>query len=84
VNFTPEGFPDFSSWSEATVKLNGLTGDYGMDSAMANEAVGLDQTPDGYVWHHVEDGQTMQLIPQGIHQDVRHTGGSAILKGGGL
>lgn len=34
----------------------------------------------GYTWHHVEDGRTMQLIPQRLHNAVRHTGGCAIIK----
>jgi filamentous hemagglutinin len=49
---------------------------------MANEAAGLIETPEGYVWHHVEDTTTMQLVPQDIHQAVRHTGGAAIITGG--
>lgn len=34
----------------------------------------------GYTWHHVEDGRTMQLIPQRLHNAVRHTGGCAVIK----
>jgi filamentous hemagglutinin len=82
VQFTSAGFPDFSPYSQAEVQLDGLTGNYANDSAMANEAVDLDATPDGYVWHHVEDGQTMQLIPQDLHNAVRHTGGSAVIRYG--
>jgi len=59
VQFTTEGFPDFSPYSQAEVQITGLTGNYAKDAAMANEAVGLDATPEGYVWHHVENGQTM-------------------------
>ncbi|MFD3511050.1 HNH endonuclease [Nocardia sp. NPDC058666] len=37
--------------------------------------------PRGYTWHHHEDGVTMQLVPNGIHDAVRHAGGVAIQKG---
>ena len=82
VSFTPQGFPDFSPYSVAEVKVPNLTGNYPTDSALANEAAGLSETPQGFVWHHVEDGETLQLIPEDIHDAVRHTGGSAIIKGG--
>ncbi|MGK8208888.1 HNH endonuclease [Burkholderia cenocepacia] len=36
--------------------------------------------PDGYVWHHVENAKTMFLIPQDLHNAVRHTGGVAVLQ----
>ncbi len=83
VQFTDQGFPDFSPYSQVEVELDGLTGNYGPDSRLANEAAGLDSTPDGYVWHHVEDGRSLQLIPQDIHQAVRHTGGSAVIRESG-
>jgi hypothetical protein len=46
------------------IKLDSVTGNYGVDEKMANKAAGLQETPDGYVWHHVEDGRTRQLIPK--------------------
>jgi hypothetical protein len=49
-----------------------------------NHVVGLSSTPEGYVWHHVEDGKTMQLVPQGIHSKARHTGGTAVIRNGGF
>jgi len=82
INFTPQGFPDFSPHSIAEVQIDDLTGNYANDAALANEAVGLDATPQGYVWHHVEDGETMRLIPQDIHNAVRHTGGAAVIRYG--
>lgn len=80
VKFKPNGFPDFEPYKKATVKLDGLTGNYATDESAALKKVGLSKTPDGMVWHHVEDGETMHLIPQDVHQAVRHTGGAAILK----
>ncbi|WP_444959736.1 polymorphic toxin-type HINT domain-containing protein [Microbulbifer sp. VVAC002] len=80
VKFNEKGFPDFSPYAKAQVDIKGLTGDYAKDAAMANKAVGLKRTPDGYVWHHVENAKTMQLIPQSIHNAARHTGGGAIIR----
>lgn len=83
VRFNERGFPDFSPHARAQVELDGLTGNYAKDALTANRAVGLDRTPSGYVWHHVEDGRTMQLIPQEIHNAARHTGGAAVIRHGG-
>ncbi len=81
VRFTPEGFPDFGPYAQARVEFDaGLNGNYGHDAALANQAAGLSSTPDGYVWHHVEDGRTLILIPQNLHQGVRHTGGASIIQ----
>jgi RHS repeat-associated protein len=81
VRFKETGHPDFTPYSKAEVEIEGLTGHYDTDADMANKAVGLKQTPDGYTWHHVEDAKTMQLVPQDLHYAVRHTGGAAVLKG---
>lgn len=62
----------------------GMTGVYSHDEALANAKVGIKSTPEGYVWHHVEDGKTMQLIPQDIHQHFPHTGGASGLRNGTL
>jgi len=83
VKFNAKGFPDFSQTAKAQVMINGLTENYAKDAVMANQAIGLTKTPSGYVWHHVEDGSTMQLIPQIVHNKVRHTGGDAVIRHGG-
>lgn len=80
VAFKTNGFPEFKPYAKASVKIDGLTGDYGTDERAALRTLGLSRTPDGMVWHHVEDGETMYLIPKEVHQGVRHTGGAAILK----
>lgn len=80
IRFNAKGFPDFSPYAKSEVNLNNLTGNYKKDAALANAAAGLKKTPKGYVWHHVEDGRTLQLIPVGIHRAVRHTGGAAIIR----
>ena len=83
VRFSDAGFPDFSPYSRARVQFDDLTGVYATDAAAANRALNLSGTPSGHVWHHVEDGSTMILIPQDIHNAVRHTGGAAVIRGGG-
>jgi hypothetical protein len=82
VRFTDHGFPDFTPYSVARTEFDDLSGVYRTDAARANAAVGLRSTPDGYVWHHVEDGRSMILIPRDLHSAIRHTGGSAIIRGG--
>lgn len=97
VPFTEQGFPDFSEHAEAELEIDGLTGNYETDADVANELLKNDplaaerypelkngETPEGMVWHHVEDGRTMQLIPRDIHNKVRHTGGSAVIRNGGF
>jgi RHS repeat-associated protein len=84
IQFNQQGFPIFGPVSKAEVQLQGLTGSYAKDAALANQAVGLTKTPSGFVWHHVEDGVTMQLVPQSIHRATGHTGGSAVIRNGGF
>jgi hypothetical protein len=81
VRFDKSGFARFEEYAKASVRSPALTGEYARDAAIANRAVGLTRTPPGYVWHHVEDGRTMILIPSDIHNAVRHTGGAAVLRG---
>jgi len=68
--------------TRARIRLDGLTGIYDTDASVANRALGLRQTPPGRVWHHVEDGTTMILIPRDLHAAIRHTGGSAVIRHG--
>jgi filamentous hemagglutinin len=51
-----------------------------IDERIANKLAGVPRTPTGYVWHHVEDGETLILIPKDLHNAVRHTGGAAVIK----
>lgn len=84
VEFTKQGFPNFGPHSVAEVEIKGLTGEIRVDSKLANDALGYPSTPDGFTWHHVEDGQTMQLVPQELHEATRHTGGAAVIRNGGI
>lgn len=79
IPFNADGYPDFSSVAKVTKKIK-QTGDRAIDEAGANKAAGLNKTPDGYTWHHVEDGSTMQLVLTEIHKATGHTGGVAMIK----
>lgn len=99
VEFTigPGGkaYPRFEKWSIAEAKFKkptlkaaknhtGLSGNYYWDSKLANELNGFSKTPSDYVWHHVEDMQTMILVPQDLHSSyfggMSHVGGASIIK----
>jgi RHS repeat-associated protein len=77
IPFNSSGFPDFSSVAVETVQIE-YTGTRFADEAAANAEAGLESTPEGYTWHHVEDGTTMQLVPRDIHAATGHTGGFSI------
>jgi hypothetical protein len=82
VRFSKDGFPDFTPYSRRTVTIEpNFAGNRTTDFAKANELSKLSSTPDGFVWHHVQDTRTMQLVPIDIHDAVRHAGGVAIMKG---
>ncbi|WP_223962955.1 HNH endonuclease [Paraburkholderia sabiae] len=87
-NYSAENFPPdlrakyrrVSGHFSVCQGIPGLTGDYKTDAALANNMAGLSSTPAGFVWHHVEDANTMLLIPQDIHNAMPLTGGAAILR----
>ena len=76
IPFDKQGFPDFSGVATKTVSVP-HTGT-SADAAAANGAAGLASTPDGMVWHHHQDGRTMQLVPRDIHERTGHTGSRGI------
>jgi hypothetical protein len=80
VRFTEDGFPDFSPYARATVRIRmrGTSADF----TEANRAAGRAVTGSfgSETWHHVEDRITMQLVPYDLHWAVRHTGGESVIK----
>ena len=67
---------------ESSIQPIQLTGSYAADEAAANAAAGLTDTPNGYVWHHLDydpvTGEgTLQLVSQEAH-------GSTIPRAGGV
>ena len=81
VPFDEHGFPDFRAAGvvEREVQIT-YTGTRGGDYRAANQAAGLVDAPKGMVWHHHQDGTTMQLVPEGVHQRTGHTGGYSLKK----
>jgi hypothetical protein len=76
-----DGYPDFSQYKyngpgKAEVKID-VTGNNAADFSRANEAAGFGKTPNGYTWHHHQDGTTMQLIRRDVHGVTPHTGGAS-------
>ena len=85
------GFPDLSPHSKGNVDIP-MKGNHSSDFTNADKAMreqlGDDNwtRPEGYTWHHHENGTTMQLVPQDIHSTSKggyatHTGGAALYKG---
>ena len=81
VRYTRAGYPVFTPYAIERLAVDGMDGDYDHDAVLANDAAGLPETPRGYVWHHVEDGRNMELVPQDLHRGARHTGGAADIEG---
>lgn len=88
VYYSPEGFPDFSPYSIYNIRIN-MVGNHTSDFENASRAAGFLDTngnpyvPDGYTWHHHEDGTTMMLVPRAVNNPRNHgwshTGGRAIV-----
>lgn len=86
------GRVDLSPYSAADYRFEDLTGgsydpvradarlaeQMGFESA---EAAKVWRDENGLIWHHVEDGKTLQLVPKELN-DLPHVGGSSILRGG--
>ena len=81
VRFTRAGYPVFTPYAIERVRVDGLDGIMNHDNPKANEAAGIPgkKPPAGYLWHHVEDGRTMELVPSDLHRAVQHTGGRAAM-----
>ena len=80
VPFNMFGLPDFSRYSVKNVQIGKPISDY-QDFKKANIlAFGENNpfksaAPKGFVWHH--DGNTLRLLPEDIHDAVKHTGSAA-------
>jgi hypothetical protein len=86
IEYTDEGYPDFSPWvyekngKKAVIDMY-LRGRRELDDPAANagfaEMIGERRfvAPPGYTWHHSERTGRMLLVPTAIHDAFRHTGG---------
>lgn len=81
VRINEHGYPELKEYAKKEYYSRSLSGNKN-DATMADIVTGRgDQFPD-HVWHHVEDGETMYLVPRDLHAAVGHTGGVAAIKYG--
>lgn len=81
VPFNGQGYPEFSRYALKKVEIK-ASGIRWRDDLLANKTANLKTKPDGYTWHHHEDGKNMYLIPTDLHDAIKHSGGVSKLKGG--
>nr|WGD75123.1 HNH endonuclease [Bacillus subtilis] len=89
------GRPDFSPWTEATIKfkqgeLNGSQDDFTKVYEKIKEMKGFKSNNQAKEWlrdvkkvtpHHF-DGNTIQLVPTKLHKNIPHIGSASDLRGG--
>ncbi|OFD70210.1 MULTISPECIES: HNH endonuclease [Bacillus cereus group] len=95
VNY-PNGYPDFTPYMHPNVKPVQIEvhspKNNPKDFENANIAAKLtkdtdppiidnQRPPEGYTWHHHEDGKTMMLVDEDIHREFRHIGGQSKVNG---
>ena len=89
VHYDAKGFPDFAPHlthpsGVKSVEIEPMRGDHNKDYRQANIRAGHPEwgwdPPEGYTWHHHQNGQTMQLVPEGIHREFKHAGGAAAVR----
>ncbi|MED0952083.1 HNH endonuclease [Bacillus mobilis] len=95
VNY-PNGYPDFTPYMHLNVKPVQIEvhspKNNPKDFENANIAAKLTKDtdppildirrpPEGYTWHHHEDGKTMMLVDEDIHREFRHIGGQSKVNG---
>ncbi len=73
-----DGYPDFSEYATHRVRID-MKGNHSSDFTAANKAANLKETPEGMVWHHHQDGVTMELLPKKLHNNTPHAGGNSIV-----
>jgi hypothetical protein len=97
-----EGYPDFSTAKgpanaerppyRGSVEIDNMKGNYGSDFDAADAAWMRNNNgqrpPEGYTWHHKEDGVSMELVRTDVHDraisaggsGAAHTGGASVVK----
>ncbi len=71
---THPDFPDAVYPKEKNLTLTGIEKE---DLKMMRDNYGK---PDGYTWHHLEDGEGMLLVETKIHSRFHHSGGASVLR----
>ncbi len=84
VSFEDSPYIYINDNGDKAVVVIKATGNRSADFDAANAAFGLDKTPDGYVWHHIDDYNvkdgtiTLQLVKDDAHNATKpHSGGCA-------
>ena len=90
----PDGYPDFTEYAHPTVKPVEIEiaspTNRPLDNKNANKKAGLNkdsdppvaslnEAPEGYTWHHHQDGKTMILVDKKVHREFTHAGGVSIV-----
>ncbi len=89
-----DGYPDFSKFSEAEVKIEnmterryGLGGNFDQADEQLSKMTGMSKDEirqmcidKNLVWHECQDCQTMQLISREVHSNIPHSGGVSVIK----
>ena len=70
--------PDFPKPVYPSDKGLVLNGNEKHDLSMMKSNYGK---PNGYTWHHLEDGKGMLLVDSKIHEGFHHSGGASALRG---
>lgn len=83
IYMSKSGFAIFDDYAIARVKISDLTGIDTSDIQKANRLHhGTSESVKGYTWHHLEDGETLILIPTELHDAYKHTGGASLIREG--
>ncbi|ELR64587.1 hypothetical protein C942_02400 [Photobacterium marinum] len=79
----PPEIGDFSKAWEQLEEENGsgyVDSEYGIIKRVKGEREGSfpDKSPRGYTWHHVQEGEKLQLVDKNVHAIFTHKGGASI------
>ena len=68
--------------AELAHQIDAQTGLENQFTSSQIEQIYLNETPDGYTWHHSETPGNLQLVDEEIHAETGHTGGRELWGGG--
>ncbi|WP_246140811.1 HNH endonuclease [Bacillus marasmi] len=92
----PDGYPDFTPFMHPNVEPVKIEVQSPKNNPKDFENANLEakltkdtdppifdsrKPPEGYSWHHHQDGETMMLVDEDIHREFRHIGGQSKVNG---